>query len=103
MKLPSEMLIRSTWMEHDPLFNYHDTITKLDWTAIINEVATFEQEKYSNDQCVLVGVLEYLCGIEDGFVTLDEVGRLPVDERQAVLDALKAKWIGTELQEDLVQ
>lgn len=99
MRSPSEMLVQTTWMQNDDLFNYHDSITPIDWESTLSKV--YENESYTADQLVMVAILEFLCDSEDVEVSLDEISSLENHDRQAVLDALRAKWIGHDIQENL--
>jgi len=100
MILASETLIRTTWMANDPLINYHDAITPIDFDAIAEKAEA--TDCYSNNQLVMIAILEFLVGNSDeAYVSLDEIAALPSEERHAVLVALMAKWSPTELQENL--
>lgn len=93
------MLVQTTWLADDPLFACHDSITPIDWEATLTKV--YDSDAYSVEQLVMIAILEFLCDSDGAEVSLDEIAALPNEDRQAVLDALRAKWIGNEIQENL--
>lgn len=96
MNKAAKFLIQATWMQDDPVFANFDDHTELDWERIEQYLTTTDVESH----IVLIEVLMYLCNRESN-ITLDFIGDLTHDERNAVIESLKLHWNGLQLEEDL--
>lgn len=95
----TEILMQTTWMAEDRIFNCHDKVTDIDWELVDENIY---EGRYSQKEITLISVFAYLAGNEDlDSISLSDVGQLEQLERVAVLEALKAHWIGIEIQENL--
>lgn len=95
----TQILIGTTWLGEDSTFSYYDSVTELDWNLIEENMC---EGKYPQNEVTLISVLAYLAGYEDlESISLADIGLLDQFERIAVLEALKAHWVGIEIQENL--
>ena len=101
MRTASEQLVQTTWMADNKLFNNHDAVTPVDWAKVWDVVDDIDNAEFDANELVMIAVLEFLCGSELVYVSLDEIAILPEMERRAVIDALRLKWSKVELQENL--
>lgn len=93
MKTATETLIATTWLAEDKFFACHDKVTQIDWES-------FNVDDYTDEQVYLINVLSYLDD-KNSFVTLSDIGNLEENERNSVLEALKIKWSGIQMEENL--
>lgn len=93
MRSAAQTLIGTTWLNENHLFASHDEFNPIDW----EQVADVDFEK---TQQVLVNVLSYLAGFGCG-PDLLSIDLLNEHERHSVLEALKIKWAGVVLEENL--
>jgi hypothetical protein len=93
MRSPAQCLISSTWLAEDPLFANHDEFNPIDWEQVA-------EVNFDKSQQVLVNVLSYLTSFGCG-PDLLSIDVLNDHERSSVLEALKVKWAGVVLEENL--
>lgn len=96
MNKAAKFLIQATWMQDNPLFQNYDEVNQLDWNAIEAMHACTD----SDSEIVMIEVLMYLCDKETN-ITLDFIGDLSHEERNAVIEALKMHWNGLQIEENL--
>lgn len=93
MRSPAQTLISATWMHENPLFTNHDEFTPINWEAVA-------EIEFSKTEQILVYVLSYLSGFGCG-PDLSSIDLLNDHDRSCVLEALKLKWSGVVLEENL--
>lgn len=93
MRSPAQCLIQSTWLEEHPLFANFDEFNPINWEAVA-------EIEFSKTEQILVFVLSYLAGFGSG-PDLLSIDLLNDHERTCVLEALKVKWAGVVLEENL--
>jgi hypothetical protein len=89
----AQTLIGATWLCENPLFVDHDDFNPIDW----EQVAELE---FTKTEQILVFVLSYLSGFGSG-PDLLSIDLLNDHDRTCVLEALKLKWSGVVLEENL--